>query len=140
MQPGGTLAIEFTTLSHPSSAFADYLMLCATPWILQSWIDPSYLHTSAPLLVPLSLVLEMLTSGAQRLTINSIENISGLRAAQLICEMDIMENNREVRTEIITKIGLRGWRRMKLAAQWKAALLATNKMSTWMIKVQRGSA
>lgn len=143
LQPGDCLAIEFTVLSPAITFLSDCFFLCAVPFIptRQLPADAPYYVTrspmSTPLLASLYRVLDLLISGPAPLVICSIHNLSEKFAAQLQDDIKTMEQTPALRKVVVENIGMDNWRWLNLMTNWKAGLLATRKISTWVIIVKK---
>ncbi|OBZ65731.1 hypothetical protein A0H81_14326 [Grifola frondosa] len=154
LNKGSVLTLGFTTRSSAVTFGSEAFILAAIPFLPRNYIRPrredhslerssfspcprtvcSYDYATIHLLPQ---ILELLTTGPQPLTVESMENVSEAYASFLAKSVQHLEEDEHKRTELVRRCGIHKWREERLYTAWEAALVDAKLLQGWILVVRK---
>ncbi|KAF9469266.1 hypothetical protein BDZ94DRAFT_1181937, partial [Collybia nuda] len=136
LRPGNTVSFEFTTISPKIPFLGDQYIFCSYPFMPRRFTPTSQVshRTSTPLLISLQKIIEML--GTLTTTIEAVSNITAESANVLQLLEQELATNSTLRSAIICRWGLKGWREYRFMLAWEAALLQAGCLAKWSVTIR----
>lgn len=140
--------LGFSTLcaSTPSSN-AQFVLVCM-PFLPRQYMRHSRLktidrvphsarRTLLPVLTSLENILQLLCSGPQALTIDSVQNVSEQYIGCLQDYIEDLTHESSIRNKFVAQWGMEGWREEQLMGYWEAALFSSGILARWLVVVRK---
>lgn len=139
LRPGHAASFEFTTIASKISFLSDRFVFCSYPFMPRKFTRTPQVpyRTSTPLQISLPRIIEILASGTSTTTIETVSNVTAERASALQLLEQELTINRALRSAIVSKWGLKGWREHRFRLTWEAALLQAGCLTRWCITIRR---
>lgn len=139
LRPGHTVSFEFTAIAPKIPFLSDQFIFCSYPFMPRKFTPTpqvSY-RTSTPLLISLPRIIEILVSGTSTTTIETVSNVTAERAGALQLLEQELTTNRALRSAMVGKWGLKGWREHRFKLTWETALLQAGCLARWSITIRK---
>lgn len=139
LKPGTFVSFEFTTVSPDIPFLSDSFVFCSLPFMPRRYFKHDGLprRTSMPLLISLHRVIELLTSAACPLFIETVKNVTSEHITAFGALHEALARDRILRSGSIQKWGERGWKEHRFMIAWERALLTAGYLTKWIVVARK---